>query len=268
MFKESPRLIKVESAEEKEERELLERRDVLYAELIKLPSVGEALALLDNLPEGLVYHTKEHTEDVIKETILFALADGISEGTIEQQVIAAAWHDVGFLPSEGVEGEGDKDKSKEKTLEEIAVDRFKKSESWVLLDEQYREEIVSNILDTTMLVGGKGSYFEMNRSAFGYILDADMSNIGRKDFVICMNKIAKETGFDIENLKPREGFKSRTDFYAGVIKLLENHDWHTEGARRLRQEQKDENLKDLRVRYKHDLDLIDLENESIERKAA
>ena len=34
---------------------------------------------------------------MIKETILFALADGASREVIEQQAIAAAWHDVGYL---------------------------------------------------------------------------------------------------------------------------------------------------------------------------
>jgi HD-GYP domain-containing protein (c-di-GMP phosphodiesterase class II) len=97
IFKELPRLVTEETVRENNERELLELRDARYAELVRLPAVAEALTLLDNLPDGLVYHTKAHTEDVIRETILFALADGVSDGAIEQQVIAAAWHDIGYL---------------------------------------------------------------------------------------------------------------------------------------------------------------------------
>ena len=232
MFKETPRLVRVESAEEKEERELLERRDALYAELIeKLPSVKEALMLLDGLPEGLVYHTKAHTEDVIKETILFALADGISDGAIEQQVIAAAWHDMGYL-------------EQDKANEPIGVRLFQNSVTSTELKLEVREEIASNINDTAIVLDNeKKPHLHMERSAIGYMLDADVSNFGREDFFVCMEKIAKETGVNLEN---RE---SRANFYAFVITLLKNHDWHTEGARRLRQRQKDKNLDKLMAEY-------------------
>ncbi|MCR4286375.1 MAG: hypothetical protein NUW00_05770, partial [Candidatus Kaiserbacteria bacterium] len=230
-FKETPRLVRVESAEEKEERELLEKRDALYIKLIeKLPSVKEALTLLDNLPEGLVYHTKAHTEDVIKETILFALADGVSDGAIEQQVIAAAWHDIGYL-------------ERKSNNEPVAVEYFERSVAQTGLKPEVREEIISNITDTAMVFNDGKPHLHMERSALGYMLDADVSNFGREDFFICMEKIAKETGADLENQE------SRANFYAFVITLLKNHDWHTEGARRLRQKQKDKNLDKLMAEY-------------------
>jgi hypothetical protein len=237
MFGKSLELVGDRSQEAIYEAELSERRDVLYAELIKLPAVEEALTLLDNLPEELVYHTKAHTEDVIKETILFALADGISEGAMKQQVIAAAWHDVGYL-------------ERKSNNESVAVDYFKESiarkqlEPEPELEPEISDEIISNIEDTTMVFDGeKKPHLHMERSALGYMLDADVSNFGREDFFVCMEKIAKETGVDLENQE------SRANFYAFVITLLKNHDWHTEGARRLRQKQKDKNLDKLMAEY-------------------
>ncbi len=239
MFKESPRLVTLETTEERQERGLLERRDALYAELIKLPAVAEAFSLLEELPPHLKYHTKEHTfgeQGVFAETILFALAEGVSENVIKQQVIAAAWHDVGFLKH--VKG-----KVPEKDLEEVAIDSFSESEVCRLLDEKDREEIISNIKDTTMYFGSNGPYFEMRGSAFGYMLDADLSNFGREDFFDRMKEIAEETGVDLKDSA------SRAKFYKGVISLLENHDWHTEGARRLRERQKQKNLDTLKEEY-------------------
>jgi len=73
--------------------ELKREAEALYAELIERPEITEALAILDRLPEHLRYHVKEHTLDVIRETILFAVADGASGEVIEQQAIAAAFAD-------------------------------------------------------------------------------------------------------------------------------------------------------------------------------
>lgn len=233
MFKESPRLVTAETAEEKEESELLERRDALYAELIeKLPSVKEALTLLDGLPEDLVYHTKAHTEDVIKETILFALADGVSDGAIEQQVIAAAWHDIGYL-------------ERKSNNEPVAVEYFERSVAQTELNLEVREEIISNITDTAMVFDDGKPHLHMKHSAIGYMLDADVSNFGREDFFACMERIAKETGVDLANQT------SRANMYKFVINLLENHTWHTEGARMLREAQKQKNLSFLKEEYRN-----------------
>jgi hypothetical protein len=85
----------------------------------------------------------------------------------------------------------------------------------------------------------------MEGSVMGYMLDADVSNFGREDFFACMEKIAKETGVDLANQT------SRAKMYAFVINLLENHSWHTEGARTLRDDQKQKNLSFLKAEYKN-----------------
>lgn len=232
MFRKSLELVGDKSHEAMYEAELSEKRDARYVELIKLPAVAEALALLDNLPEGLVYHTKVHTEDVIKETILFALADGISDGAMEQQVIAAAWHDIGYL-------------ERKSNNEPVAVEYFRKSTAYVQLEPELREEIISNITDTAMVFDDGKPHLHMKHSAIGYMLDADVSNFGRNDFFACMERIARETGVDLENQT------SRANMYKFVINLLESHTWHTEGARMLREAQKQKNLSFLKTEYRN-----------------
>lgn len=230
MFGESKKLEKIESVAGERGAELMRQCEILYAEFVRMPAVEEALTLLDTLPSHLKYHTKDHTIDVIKETILFALADGASRGVIEQQVIAAAWHDVGYI-------------KQDKNNEPVAIQLFEQSSAYAQMDPHVREEIISNIGDTAVVAEGGAPRFHMAHSAFGYMLDGDLSNFGREDFFVCMDKIAEETGVDLDNQS------ERIKMYTFVIALLENHTWHTVGARVLRDAQKQRNLALLKAEY-------------------
>ncbi|MCF7815525.1 MAG: hypothetical protein K9M10_02055 [Candidatus Pacebacteria bacterium] len=232
MFRESLKLVKNEKEEKNELAALMERREVLFHELLQLPAVKEASLLLDKLPK-LVYHTKEHTfgeDGVIAETILFGLADNISRGALEQQVIAAAWHDVGYL-------------EQYTNNEPVAIKLFTESEAYKQLGPDIRDEIAANIADTAMVFKDTGPHLHMSHSTLGYMMDADVSNFGRTDFEECKKKIALETGVDLSDPAQEE----KMDRF--VINLLENHTWHTEGARKLREEQKQKNLTSLRSKY-------------------
>jgi HD superfamily phosphodiesterase len=61
------------------------------------PLVSEALQVLDKLPEGLYYHNKQHTVNVISAAVKCAELDGISSRDLELLAIAAAWHDTGYI---------------------------------------------------------------------------------------------------------------------------------------------------------------------------
>lgn len=216
------------------EAQLLEKREALYLEIIKIPAIQEALRLLDGLPRHLAYHVKAHTEDVIKETILFALADGISRGAIEQQAIAAAWHDIGYL-------------EQDKANELLAVNRFENSPATIDIDKNIRAEIIANILDTEISFTNGVPAQNKELSMLGYVLDADVSNFGRDDFRTCTRKIALEQGKDWDLIE------DRLKLYPFIISLLENHTWKTESAKRFREKTKQENLKKLKEDYEEDL---------------
>ncbi len=202
----------------------------IYHELIRMPEVAEALTLLDRLPEHLRYHTKAHTLDVIQETILFALADGASREVIEQQAVSAAWHDVGYI-------------EQEKENEPIAVRLFEQSAAYRLLSEDARKEVIANILDTTVIVEGGTPSLRHQRSQFGYALDGDVSNFGRKDFFEKRAKVAEELGVDLTDAE------ARGKFYKFTLDLLKNHEWKTASARALRQAQKEENIRQAEAEY-------------------
>lgn len=207
-----------------------EQVEAIYLETLKLPEVKEALDILDGLPEHLKYHDKNHTLDVIKETILFSVTDWANSETIREQCIAAAWHDVGYI-------------KQDKDNETIAVEMFKGSLTYKSLPEDAKERIVSDILDTQIKMIDNAPHLNKEQSSYGYILDADVSNFGRDDYFEKGRSLAEELGLDLDNLETKK------KFYAFAIALLENHEWKTDSARNLRQAKKEENM----IRMKEEL---------------
>lgn len=201
--------------------------DLIFKEVIKRAEVVEALILLDSLPFDLVYHSKDHTLDVIRETILFAVADNANRETIEQQVIAAAWHDVGYT-------------QQSKDHESIGVELFKKSEAYKKLSQKQKTLIESSILSTRIELKNNEPYLTNNECEFCYLSDADVSNFGRKDFFKTGEAVAKELGIDMNDKTAKKNFMEFT------LKLLQNHSWKTYSAKKLRQRQKELNIAKLR----------------------
>jgi hypothetical protein len=214
------------------EEELQEKVEIAFAEALKMPEVAEALEILDGLPENLKYHDKGHTLDVIKETILFALADNAGEEITKQQVIAAAWHDIGYI------------KQYEQN-EPVAVDLFRQSKAFQNLSEEERDEIVADIMDTQLIMRDGEPYLLQERSKFGYLLDGDVSNFGREDYFEKRMKVAEELRIDLSNPEIKK------KFFAFALALLKNHEWKTGSARFLRQAQKEKNLEQLGEEYQN-----------------
>src|SRR3989338_6570561 len=93
---------------ENQSKETLEqKKDIVIDKLKQLPIISDILLKLRaELPKYLKYHAEPegegegvtHTEDVLNDTILFVVADGISdEHSLELLGIMAAFHDIGFL---------------------------------------------------------------------------------------------------------------------------------------------------------------------------
>jgi hypothetical protein len=207
-----------------ESLELNMEAKALYVEIVKKPEVFEALNLLDKLPGHLRYHNKAHTEDVILEAILFALADGASMEVIEQQAVTAAWHDVGFI-------------KQDRENEIIAVNLFEQSEAYKTLSDEDRVEVISNIMDTQVVIKNDLPFLAYEKSRIRYALDADVSNFGRDDFFEKRAMVAEELGLDLTDMEVKK------KFCWFVLNLLKNHEWQTASARSLRQAQKEENIR-------------------------
>lgn len=188
--------------------------------LRKLPIVKDALERLKaGLPSDLLYHAYEHTEDVLAEAILFAMTDKLPEREVELLAIAAAYHDLGFIKS---------------PIRNEPIGAKEATEA-MRADGTYTESEVATvaqmILDTMLVETPAGPRQIPSTDLSRYLLDADLSNLGRDDF------------FDKGELQRRELGYDQEIFRKNSFSLLNTHRWLTNAARSLRQKKKEENVK-------------------------
>ena len=174
------------------------------------------------LPDNLHYHAPEHTENVLAEVVRLAVADNLSDRQVLLLAIAAGFHDSGFVFRR---------ERNEVLGAALASDAMREaggfSDDEVALVNQM-------ILDTELVDKGNGRRQFPNTPLSKYLLDADLANFGRNDF------------FDRLELGLRERGGERIEFLRNTLRLLVDHDWHTEIARSMLQPQKEENLAQLK----------------------
>lgn len=187
----------------------------------KLPIIAKAFLLLDKLPKNLIYHNKNHTEDVLHEAILFGVLDDLNEKELERLAVASVWHDTGFT-------------ERINENEEIAIKLFEEANKET--PTEYAEDIKKMILDTTVHKTDKGFEIIMANPISAYLLDADVSNFGRKDFWQKRKEIADEREVNWEDKAERLAFLQAT------LSFIKNNNWHTDAAKNYRQEQKEKNI--------------------------
>ncbi len=172
------------------------------------------------LSPDLHYHSADHTEDVLREVLLFAATDGLTAREQLLLAIAAAYHDAGFLVRRD---------ENELIAAQMARSAMEASGGFTPAECQQVYEMIE---DTIVRVVPNG-LAEIPRSKLaGYLLDADLSNFGRADFDQKRALIAAEL-----KLAGRETTPQNT------AKLLRAHRWHTPAARQLREAQKQKNLR-------------------------
>ena len=189
------------------------------ARVRNLPAVAAALDLLArNLPPYLSYHAKSHTEDVLNEAVRFAVMDQLTQREVELLAIAAAFHDAGFTKTP-IANESIGAELARRCLMQIGG----YSPSEIGLIEQM-------ILDTALVELPNGPQQVPSTNLSRYLLDADLSNLGREDFFDKGELQRKELNLDEEHFRKRS------------LQLLSAHRWFTDAARALRQKKKQENL--------------------------
>jgi hypothetical protein len=204
--------------------EVYRNANELFERYLEEPAIKEALDLLDTIPTEATYHNKFHAFDVMQEVIFLARADGIPENVIRLYAITAAWHDVGYA----VQG---------KNHEAIAIDLFRKSKSYAEFKDTERTLIEESILETELkFIDGVPS-LKNQGAKHKYVADADVANFGRIDFFEISEKIALESGRNLDDLR----------FLQFALALLENHEWKTPAAQRYWERQKRYNMKILEM---------------------
>ncbi len=175
--------------------------------------------LRTRLPQGLYYHLPSHTEDVLHEALLFGFEDKLSPRQLELLGIAAAYHDTGYIdsltenePQGAARARGALEKTAEYSADDIS-------------------QIVTMILDTKVHKTAGSSKQIPTTLLSRYLCDADMSNLGREDFLVKAKLLQQE-----------RRSKGEGEFLRSLEGLLTSHVWHTPAAKKLRTQGTHENL--------------------------
>lgn len=197
-----------------------------FDDIFNKPAVRDGLSLLQSsLPSNLLYHTHAHTVDVLEATLNYANEDRIGNREIELLAIAAVYHDAGFL-------------DKKHDNEILGADRAAAAmKSLGCYSEMEIAQVRSLILDTIVKQTPAGPRQIPSTELSKYLLDGDMTNLGREDFFEKGHLLQRELGID-----------SETDFLKNSLEIMVAHQWHSEPAIRLRTAQKEANLKVLRAK--------------------
>ena len=177
----------------------------------------------DELPQGIKYHDGDHTlhpgRGVVATANRIAVSEKISKHERELLITAAYFHDSGYIREYGKN-------------EPIAARMAGRILKLIGYQPDEIETIQKMILATDLAVKPK-------THAEKILCDADLDHFGRDDF------------FELD-AKLREGRRSRgidvsddAKWYKGTLEVITNHQYYTESQKKLRNKQKQENIKKL-----------------------
>lgn len=160
-----------------------------------------------DLPKNLYYHTLKHTIDVCIEVEIIGRGEGITDEELLLLKTAALFHDSGFMIGYNKH-------------EELGVSLAKEYLPKFQYSEKQIEQICELIMATKMPPTPKNRLEEI-------ICDADLDYLGRKDFLPVSNMLFRE-------LFEHDKISSLEEWNQLQIKFLENHQYFTETAKRMR----------------------------------
>jgi len=176
--------------------------------------------LSKELDPDLTYHSIDHTLDVLNAARNLAELEKVNEEDRILLETAALFHDSGMLKTYI----GHEEASVE-IVEEYLPDFGYTTE---------HIEVISGMIITTKLPQSASSYLEK------ILCDSDLDYLGREDFFMIAHQLQYEWNIlDIRRTTLRE-------WYELQIMFLENHSFFTPSARKLRDEKKADNLKQVK----------------------
>ena len=184
---------------------------------IKQPLISNMLAKMDSeLDKSLTYHCYAHTLDVMKQALALAEIDDLSEQERLLLMVAAAFHDAGFLLQRPKNEPIGAEMAKEAML---ASNEFS-------VEEQ--EMVWQMIMDTQLNAEGPAQTARTRLSP--WLLDADLANLGRDDFWHKTTLLSEEMQIPIDEMLP---FTNA---------LMARHGWLSPAGQLLFSEKKQQNL--------------------------
>jgi len=177
-------------------------------------------AMNKGFPEHLTYHDFAHTLEVVTVSDMLSTLEEIPEDLKRIVLLAAYGHDTGhIMPGESYDPKGHEYRSAE-MIYGLAGKDF----------NTYEKDYAAKIIPTTeTFVGGK--FTDPGDDLLAKILcDADVDNLGRKDF------------FDKGDLLRQElGIEDKQKWYNMSKGLMEMHEFYTGSSKSVRDWQKQKN---------------------------
>ena len=184
---------------------------------IKQPLISNILSKMDSeLDKSLTYHCYAHTLDVMKQALALAEIDALTEKERLLLMIAAAFHDAGFLLQRPKNEPIGAEMAREAML---ASNQFS-------VDEQ--EMVWQMIMDTQLNAEGPAQTARTELSP--WLLDADLANLGRDDFWHKTTLLSEEMQIPIEEMLPF------------THTLMARHGWLSPAGQLLFSDKKQQNL--------------------------
>lgn len=181
---------------------ILEEQKTLISRIKRDPVIASVHSLLaSQLDPSLKYHTKEHSDDVTDMAIALGASDQLDEHSLLLLGIAAAYHDSGFIEHRN-DHEIVSAKLAERAME--ADGRFSKDD--IRLIRQM-------ILDTKLQADGPSHKVRSRLSS--WLIDADLANLGRSDFLTQTELLADELQVPMD-LMLKES-----------LNLMNRHEWQS-----------------------------------------
>jgi predicted metal-dependent HD superfamily phosphohydrolase len=222
--------------EGKEHHELLLRTAVAVGRFSELPVVVEGLIrLYTELPARLTFHNPQHTVDVLHDSLLLGLADGLPEEHLELLAIAATYHDIGYL---------ERDVANEPIGAAAAREAMSR--------HGYREEqitaVQSMIMSTQLQLSPGGNYLMQKPQSelAKYLCDADLATLGKENFFVRSLAFYEElSGKKTKDPSELQNEKGRSAV-AATIKIMSFHHYHTPAGQQVYEGTKNSNLEQLK----------------------
>ena len=190
---------------------------------IEEPLISNMLSKMNSeLDKSLTYHCYAHTLDVMKQALALAETDDLNEHERLLLMIAAAFHDAGFLLQRP---------KNEPIGAEMAREAMLASNEFSV-EEQ--EMVWQMIMDTQLNAEGPAQTARTHLSP--WLLDADLANLGRDDFWHQTTLLSEEMQIPIEEMLPF------------THTLMARHGWLSPAGQVLCSEKKQQNLDFLMTR--------------------
>lgn len=192
------------------------------AQFLAMPIVADVFRRLETeLAANYVYHNLDHSKDVLSEALNFAIAESVDQRSLELLVIAAAYHEAGFLV---------RAQANEGFAAEMAKNAMQAAGGY---SEEEIQLVCQMILDTELQNIYRGPAQVATTELSKYLLDADVANLGRDDFFTKMELIGQEANIERQTLLKQ------------TLQLCRAHKWQTKTAADRLEAKKQENMEQL-----------------------